>query len=389
MNMSLIAEPHFLLTQSNSELSLDETIDRRTDILAKQARVAMLLREVECEGLILLEPENLAWLTSGATIRGVLDPDQMPALFLTQEQRWMMCSNADTQRLFDEELDEFGFQLKEWPWHWGREQLLLDLMHGRRMACDRPVGDCLFVGERLRQLRRLLTQYEQACLRALGQVVSHAVEATCRTMNVHETEREIAGQLGHRLLHRGVFPVTLGVAADGRSAVYRQFGFTPTPVNQYAAVVAVGRKYGLCAMASRMASFGEPDAALRGAHVAANKVSATYVASTWPDAVPREILSAGRRVYQVMGYEHDWTLCPQGHVSGRIPVELELNPKTEELLQPGWAVTWRASTGPALSCDTYLVGDTGPQSVTPTEAWPVMLIRVQGAEIFRPDILIR
>ena len=40
--------------------------DRRADVEAKQARVATLLQEAGCEGLLVLEPENFAWLTSGA-----------------------------------------------------------------------------------------------------------------------------------------------------------------------------------------------------------------------------------------------------------------------------------------------------------------------------------
>jgi Xaa-Pro dipeptidase len=387
--MNLIADPLFLAQQSTSELSLDQTIDRRTDILAKQTWVGQLLNEMGCEGLLLLEPENLAWLTSGATMRGVLDPQEMPALFLAPEQRWIVCSNADTQRLFDEELDGYGFQLKEWPWHWGREQLLADLIHGRKIACDRPYGSCPVIGDRLRQQRRCLSIYEQACLRTLGQLVSHAVEATCRTMNPQETEREIAAQVGHRLLHRGVLPVSLGVAADGRSAVYRQFGFTPTPIRKYAVINAVGRKYGLCAMASRTVSFQAPEETLRKGQDAATKVTATYVASSWSDAVPREILSAGRRIYQFTGFEHDWTLCSQGHVTGRQMVELPFTPRSEDLIQPGWALTWRGSAGPAVCCDTYLIADSGPLLVTPTETWPLKKIRVQGAEFLLPDILVR
>jgi len=387
--MTLIADPLYLAPQSNSELNLDQTIDRRSDILAKQGRVAGLLQELGCEGLLLLEPENLAWLTSGATVRGVLDPQEMPSLFLTPEQRWLMCSNADTQRFFDEELDGLGFQLKEWPWHWGREQLLLDLTHGRKIAADRPFAECKFAGDHLLEMRRSLSLYEQACLRVLGQLVSHAVEATCRTMNAGETERQVAAQVSHRMLNRGVFPVSLGVAADGRSGIYRQFGFTPTPVNKFAVVQAVGRKYGLCAMASRTVSFGPPEEALRRGHDAAIKVSATYVASSWSDALPREILTAGRRIYQLTGFEHDWMLCPQGHVTGRLPVELLITPTTDELLQPAWVITWRATAGPGVCCDTYLLADTGPELVTPTEAWPLKKIRVQGAEFLLPDVMVR
>ncbi len=387
--MSLAAESVVIAPLSENEPNLDTTSDRRADIEAKQTLVAGLLQEAGCEGLLALEPENFAWLTSGATNRGVLDSAELPLVYFGPEQRWILASNVDTQRVFDEELDGLGFLLKEWPWHWGREQMLNDLCQGRRLACDRPFLDLRVVGDRLRLLRRNLTVYEQACYRALGQLVTHALEATCRTFEQGESEREIAAQLSHRLLHRGVQPSLIGVAADGRSRLYRQFGFTSTPIQRYAVLTVTGRKYGLYATASRCVSFGAPDAALRKEHDATCKISATYLASTWPDAVPREILTAGRRIYQLTGFEHDWMLCPQGHVTGRAPVELTLTPQTTELFQPGWAVTWRASVGAALSCDTYLVAEAGAQAITPTEAWPLKRIRVQGADFIRPDILQR
>ena len=387
--MSLIADSRVTAPLSSSELHLDESFDRRTDVLAKQTRAGKLLKDAGSEGLLLLEPENLAWFSSGATSRGVFDPVEQPGLFITPEQRWLLCSNADTQRLFDEELDGLGFQLKEWPWHWGREQLVNDLLQGRKVACDRELAGCQLVRDELRQLRRSLTAYEQACLRALGQIVSHAVEATCRTMNQNETEREVAGQVAHRLIHRGVFPVHLGVAADGRSSVYRQFGFTAMRVENYAVVTAVGRKYGLYVMCSRTVSFGAPSADLQKANDAAARVAATYTAASWPDAIPSHILASGQRVYQLTGFEHDWLLAPQGHVTGRALVEVPITPDSEDLFHPGCAIIWRASAGPALCADTYLVTDGGPQPMTPTEAWPLKKIRVMGAEFFLPDLLTR
>jgi hypothetical protein len=363
--------------------------DRRADLDAKQAAIGQLLQQNDCEGLVVLDPDNFSWLTSGATARGVLDPAEAPVLYFSAEQRWLIASNADSQRLFDEELDGLGFQLKEWPWHWGREQLLTDLSVGRRLAADRPHGQAKMVGDRLRQMRRSLSVYEQACLAALGQVVGHALEACCRTMTPGETERELAGQLSHRLMHRGAHPVSVSVAADGRSAHYRQGGFTATPVQKHAVLTATARKYGLFASASRSVCFGHPDTALRSAHTAACKVSATYLASSWPDAVPREILTTGRRVYLLSGFEHEWLLAPQGHVTGRAPVELNLTPQTEELFHDGWAVTWRASAGTAVSCDTFVLTSEGPLAVTRVETWPLIRIRIQGADFFRPDLLVR
>jgi Xaa-Pro aminopeptidase len=257
------------------------------------------------------------------------------------------------------------------------------------VACDRPLGDFKPVGDELRKQRRVMTPYEQACCYALGQILSHALEATCRTMQQGETERELAGQLSHRLIHRGAFPVMLGVAADGRSRLYRQFSFTAMPINQSCVLIATARKYGLSATASRSVSFGPPDQATRQDHDSACKVSATYLASTWPDGRPREILQAGRRVYQLTGFEHEWQLSPQGHISGRAPIEMLLTPTIEELFVPGHTVTWRASTGAALSCDTFLVTDQGPRLITPTEVWPLKRIRIQGADFVRPDLLQR
>jgi Xaa-Pro aminopeptidase len=362
---------------------------RRADLEAKQRRVAELLKEVGCEGLLVLDPDNFGWLSSGGAARSILDPDALPGLYFSSEGRWVLSSNTDSQRLFDEELDEMGFQLKEWPWHWGRQRLLSDLCQNRTVASDLPWQDCQVVGDRLRQLRRALSPYEQACFQAVGAVVSHALEATCRTLTPGETEREVAGQLAHRLMHRGVLPVAVGVSADGRSRRYRQFGFTATPVRNSCVVWLAGRKYGLCAEASRAVSFGPAEPALRQAHNAACKVSATYLASSWPDAVPRQILTTGRRVYLLSGVEHEWLLCPQGHVTGRTPVELPLTPNTEELFQAGWGVTWSPSVGAASSCDTFLVTDKGADPITPTENWPLKKIKVQGAEFTRPDVLQR
>jgi Xaa-Pro dipeptidase len=387
--MSVIGETQINIPASTPGLSLTTPSDRRSDLESKQALMASLLQEVGCDGLLILEPENFAWLSAGAAARGTIEAAALPGLYFSGEGRWLICSNVDSQRLFDEELDGLGFQLKEWPWHWGRTQFLADLCQGRKVACDQPFGSCKVIAEPLQKFRRLLSEYDRACYRALGQVVSHALEATGRTLSVGETEREIAGQLCHRLLHRGVQPVSVSVAADGRSRLYRQCGFTAMPVNDYCVFSVVGRKYGLCAMASRAVCFGQPDATFRKEHHAACSVSATYVAGSWPDAMPRQILNTGRRVYQLADAEHEWLKCPQGHVTGHATVELPLTPNTDDLLQAGWAITWNATVGAASSCDTFLITDEGPRSLTPSENWPLKLIRIQGAEFVRPDVLIR
>ncbi|MBM4073331.1 MAG: hypothetical protein FJ271_31075 [Planctomycetes bacterium] len=377
------------LSEGSQEFKLGALPDRRGDVDAKQLMVARLIADVGCDGLLILEPANFAWLTGGGVSRAVLDPAALPALYFSPEGRWILCSRVDSQRIFDEEVAGLGFQLKEWPWHWGREQLLADLCQGRNVACDRPFGACKVITDILQRQRRALTDYEQACYRGLGQILSHALEATGRTLSLDDSEREVAGQLSHRLLHRGVQPVLLSIAADGRSRHYRQCGFTSAPIRSSCVLAAAARKYGLTAYASRSITFGQPDAQLRQEHDAACRVTATYVAGSWPDAMPRQILATGRRVFQLSGAEHEWLLAPQGHITGHEAVDLSLTPSTEDLFQANWAVTWNVHVGAALCADTFLITDDGPMSLTPTENWPLKRIRVQGAEFVRPDLLTR
>jgi Xaa-Pro aminopeptidase len=364
--------------------------DRRADINGKQSRVAGLLQEAGCDGLLILEPENFSWLTSGGTAGGALDPDERPALFYTPDQRWILSSNVDSQRLFDEEVNGLGFQVQEWPWQKGRRKFLEDFCAGKRLACDRVMDDMKPVGENLRHHRRALTAYEQVSYRVLGQIAVHALEATGRAMAPDElSEQEVAGQISHRLWHRGAEPLALSIMGDGRSSSHRQGGASSGHVRRICVLTLTARKFGLCVTSSRALSFGAPEEVFSQEQDTACKISATYIASTWPDALPRQILATGRRVYQLTGYEHEWRLSSQGHVTGRSSVELAITPQTEELFRQGWAVTWRASVGAALSCDTFLVTDQGPESITPTESWPQKRIRVQGGEFLRPFILQR
>jgi Xaa-Pro dipeptidase len=374
---------------SSVEISLTTPSDRRSDVDSKHARIAALLGEIGCDGLLVLLPENFAWLSAGGSARGVADQEALPALFYSADGRWVLCSAVDSQRLFDEEIDGMGFQLKEWSWDTGRAAFLGDLVQGRTLACDTPLEGCQHVGPMLHKMRVGLSDYERACYRALGQIVSHALEATGRTINVGETEREVAGQLSHRLIHRGAWPLLITVAADGRGRAYRQGSFTATPVRNHCVMTVSARKYGLCARASRSISFGQQDPLFRKDHDSACKVSATYVASSWPDSVPRQILASGQRIYQLTGAEHEWHLCPQGQITGRLPVEIELTPQYEELLQVNWAITWHASVGAAVSCDTFLISEDGPRAITAAENWPLKRIRIQGAEFVRPDVLVR
>ena len=79
--------------------------------------------------------------------------------------------------------------------------------------------------------RRTLSDYERACYRALGQIMSHTLEATGRTLRQGESEREVAGQIGQRMRLMLTPPELFGSGpTTGRSKWSRHFrhGGRPT-----------------------------------------------------------------------------------------------------------------------------------------------------------------
>ena len=369
---------------------MDPIAARRADIDAKQSALLPILEAMEVESLLLLMPAHVAWFTAGLNVRGLIADSERPAIYTNGRQRWLICSNVDTQRLFDEELDRLGFQLKEWSWGGGRADLLASVTAGRKGASDRPFPQTPKANNQLRPLLRELSGFEQAAYRDLGKAVAHAVEAAARNLARGQTEEEIAGQVGHRLLHRGVGPTAVSVSADGRGAKYRRPGFGAVPVTQTCVIQATGQRDGLYATCSRTMSFGPPPEEFRAAQDLAAKLAGVYRTVTSPDNTIGRAGETGRVVLANTPYEFDWRLSQPGYGAGRFPAEELRRAGQEETLCARPAHLWQPRVGPAAVVDTLIVAIDEPVVVTPSEDWPVKRLAVRGRPYHDiPDVLVR
>lgn len=362
---------------------------RRADIEAKQQRVADVLAEMNCEAVVLLMPAHVAWFTSGLVVRGLVADSERPGIYTNGRQRWLLASNVDTQRLFDEEIDQLGFQLKEWSWNVGRSDLLFNVTAGRTIAADRPFPNVPMVNDRLRPLIRVLSPFEQTSYREMGKWVAHAVEATARTIRPGETETEIAGQLGHRLIHHGIEPVALSVTADDRGAKFRRAGFTPAPVTRTCVIQATGQRDGLFATASRSVSFNAPPDDFRSAHEYAVKLAAIYRSYTKPSMTIGTLNEVTVIALAATPFEFDNRLSPPGYGAGRFAAEELRRAGADEPLVEGQAVVWQPHVGATACVDTLLVAAAGPEAITPPTEWPFKRITVRGITSDIPDLLVR
>jgi Xaa-Pro aminopeptidase len=362
---------------------------RRADIDAKQDRVAKILGDFACEGVVLLMPAHVAWFTGGVNVRGLIADGERPGVYTNGRQRWLLCSNIDTQRLFDEELDGLGFQLKEWQWMTGRAALLGELVTGKKFATDRPFPNMPLVNDALRPEMRALTEFEQELYRDLGKLVAHALEATARNISRGETEQEVAGHLAHRLGRHGAEAVAVSVAADDRGDRFRRTGFSIARIERSCTLQVTGGRDGLFATASRTVWFDSPTEEFRTAFEGAARLSAVYRAASRPGESIGTAAEAARPVLADAGHEFEWRQNQPGYGGGRFPAEELRRLGQDERFAAGWPVVWQARLGPAAVLDTVVVTPDGPAPVTPPESWPFKRIKIRETTYDVPDVLVR
>ena len=289
-----------------------------------------------------------------------------------------MASATDSPRLFADELDGLGFQLKEWHWTGSREQFLADMAFGRKLACDQPFRDCKPTGAFFAHTRRRLTAYEIDRLAELGEMVAHALEATARHFDWGDPEEEIAGHLAHRLLRHGAEPVALQINGDGRARAFRRRGFRAGPVERSCVLQATARKFGLHATASRTVFRSAPDETDRAEFEAALRLRVTHLAASKAGERVYAAVDAGVALLRPSPFEHEWRLAPPVCLTGREPSEGVFLAAAQDKWLPGWAAVWQERIGAAAAVDTYVMEEAGWRPVTRPSLWPMRRAHVRG-----------
>ena len=367
----------------------DDLAARRAAVDAKQATVVGLLADMGCEAAVLLLPAHVAWFTGGLTARGLLADTERPGLYVSPAGRWLVCSNADTQRVFDDDLDGQGFQLKEWAWAAGRAGLLGELLSDRKVAVDRPYPGLPLLTERLRAELRPLAGADRDRYLAFGREVAEALEAVARTVRPGDTEAEVAGQVAHRLVRHAAEVSGVSVAADGRGQKYRRSGTTGAAVTRGCVVQATAGRGGLFVSAARAVCFGPPGEPAAREWDLAVKLAAVLRSRAKPGETIPGATAAGHAITADTPYEYDWRLAPAGYGTGWFPAEELRRGPADDPFADGQAVVWQARVGAAAVVDTVLVGADGPTPVTPPGTWPYKRIQLRGHTYDIPDVLVR
>lgn len=362
---------------------------RRAEVDRRHALLAAWLTQEGHSGLVLAEPDDVAWATAGGRIGWQpIRRHDSPILFFTARQRCVVGPGHQTARFFEEEIDGLGFQLKDLPPWQPARGLLRELVGESSVASDVPSPGLADAREAMARLRLKVAEFDQPRLRWLAQILTHSLEATCRMIEPGHSEREVAAHLAHRLLRFEVSPREVAVLPEPLAGRSPRPTPTERPVERGCTILATANWRGLSATASRTVSFGNPDEETRRQFQAAAMIAGTLLRFTQDGEPMDAVLKRGLRIYEKLGFDFAWREAPQGHWIGSAAGGT-LNERSSASFEAGHAVAWTPQVGGLTSTDGVLVGADGSELLGFFETWPSFGVSVRGATVARPDILIR
>jgi Xaa-Pro aminopeptidase len=323
------------------------------------------------ETILLTSHGAVSWYLDGARTHVSLTGEPVVAVAVRPDGDELFVFANEADRLIAEELGEADAALvHRVPWH----QPLVPTIAGALHESD--------LADELRAARASLLPAELARYRALCAEVASVLTDVATATSPDLRERDAAAALAAALVARGIDPLVVLVAGDGR-AHYRHPLPTETRLGGYAMLVACGRRNGLIANATRWvqwepANTGRPGRARGGGPSSAAalrilEVEARFLEATRPGVRIGDVFAAGTAAYAEHGFEADeWQRHHQGGAAGYAGRDPRGMMSTDDLVQQNHAFTWNPTAPGTKVEDTVLVNSSGVEVLTVDERWPVV-----------------
>ncbi len=371
-------------------------MDRRKEVETKHASVVACLDAAGLDAVVLTQRWNFAWYTAGGQ-NYVNHASDTGAASLVVGRGGAACvtSNIEATRLAREELQNTGVSVVPCDWWDGAAtaKAFAELLGGKKFAADVKVAGLPDGGQALPggfdKLRLVLGEAEIERYRKIGKAAGQALESVCRGFARGGTEYDLAGMVSQAMWSRQLKPHVVLVAGDDRLDLWRHPIPTGLPVRRRAMAVVCAEQGGLIASATRLFSFGEPEADWRQRQSAVCRIDAVMITNSRPGRTLGEVFAAAQNAYEDAGFPGGWRDHHQGGPTGYRTREGRATPANPTPILAHQAFAWNPSLVAAKSEDTIVTTDAGFEILTATGAWPTVRADVGGTAIERPDILVR
>jgi Xaa-Pro aminopeptidase len=356
----------------------------KEEFLHKLNLIRDLMKTEDLDGILINSQANFSWLTGGRGFIGIASENSCASILVTSDAAYLLVNNIESGRLANEEVDGQLVTLKEFPWFQESEKqrLIKEIMGESRCCTD------IQLNQQFVQIRSRLNEQEKERYRWLGLNTARAVERVCRQLREGMSEFEVAGMASRELWSLGIEPVTLLVAFDWRISSYRHPLPTDNRLAKYCMIAIGGRKWGLVASATRLASLGALDDNILKKHKAVAKIDTCFISNTRPGNSVKDIFNKAVACYSDVGYPEEWKKHHQGGLTGYAPREYRATPNIDQTVSADQAFAWNPSITGTKSEDTILVSEDKNEIITHTGEYAYIEAECEGHKLMRPDILI-
>ena len=356
---------------------------------AKQQYIQELLEKHRLDALLLQRVSSFAWATCGGrSFVNTAVTGGEASLLITTSRRYVLTNNIEARRIEEEEgLGGQGWEFRVSPWY-DPGNAVEELAGRLKLGADGPYPGALDLSNEIAQLRSQLGPEEGERFRDLGQLCAQAMDRAIRRLQPGQTEQESAAILDYETQSRGVQPVVVLSATDGRIFSRRHPLPTGRKMERYAMLVLCGRRSGLVASITRLVHFGRLPDELVKKQAACAQVDAAMIAATRPGRRLGEVFARAQDEYAAVGFPDEWKLHHQGGPAAYEPREWVATPSSATTVHSGQAYAWNPSIAGCKSEDTILVGPGSNSVLTNVEGWPALPVTLpDGQTLPRPAIL--
>lgn len=328
----------------------------------KRRRLLDILDRTGRDSLLLTSNTAMTWYLGGSRLHISLAGDPVAVLLVDRERDHLVTFNNEADRLIREELPA-DVVVHPVPWHGSMHEVV------RRLSSSTPLDEAE-VKRELRAARQSLLPVEAALYEDLNREVAEALTDVLSAARPHTPERQVAAELGARVIAMGAEPLVLLCNGRERSA-FRHPLPTSSPLGRRAMAVVCARRNGMVANVTRWVRFDGSTTAERNAEARIAAVEADIFAATVPGARLDGIFDVIRSSYDAHGFGPDqWRLHHQGGPAGYAGRDPRVTASTDDQVVLNQAFTWNPS-GPGVKIeDTVLLTADGVRVLSVDERWP-------------------
>jgi len=163
----------------------------------RRERLLELLDRHDLDAILLRRPANFAWYTGGADSRvDHVAPHGVADLVVARAGECVVTSTIEAPRMREEQTP--GFDVVEYAWERGPDQMLHLVTGGGRIGADVLLPGAHDLGAEISSLRRTLDHDAIERLRAVGRDTTEALAEAADAVAPGMNELELAGRLSYR-----------------------------------------------------------------------------------------------------------------------------------------------------------------------------------------------